>query len=104
MLQVQVDALLNESLGLNSAQITLRSNVSADWHVDGTKIGAGKELSRSLPLARHSIIAAFGSKRQSTIENIQGNRVLQYSFKRRVPSARATVRKDSAIGCGDDDI
>ena len=76
----KIDDLLNEELGLKSAMITLVSNVPADWYVNGTKVGTGKELFHEIPLGKHGILASYKNKDKSSIENIEGNGLFNYTF------------------------
>jgi hypothetical protein len=87
----KIDQLLNERLGLSSAMITLVSNVPADWFINGVKIGTGKELFHEIPLGKHGILASYQSKDKSSVENIEGNGVFNYTFD----SSGSTLRKSN---------
>ena len=89
----EIDALLNEKLGLNSAYIKLVSNVAAEWFVDGAKVGEGKEVTKSVPLGRHSIMAVHGTQTESTVELIQGSGEYRYVFGSRNSVAKTSQRK-----------
>lgn len=77
----KVEALLNEKFGLKSTVITLESNVSVDWYIDGSKIGEGKKIEHEVSLGRHGILASYGSHAQSSVEVIDGNAQFSYVFE-----------------------
>jgi hypothetical protein len=76
----EIDALLNERLGLTSAVIKLTSNVVAEWLIDGVKVGTGSQISHTVPIGRHSIVATYGTRAQSTVESIQSGGAFHYNF------------------------
>ncbi|NKC10683.1 MAG: hypothetical protein GKR94_00310 [Gammaproteobacteria bacterium] len=89
----EIDALLNEKLGLNSAVVKLISNVEAEWFIDGVRVGKGKQISQSVPLGRHIIVASYGSDAQSTVEFIQSSGEYRYNFASAKRSGWAKPRK-----------
>ncbi len=79
-----IEKLINEKLGLESAIITLTSNVSADWFIDDVLVGTGKEITSEVTIGKHSVIVTYNKERKSTIEIIEGNKTLNYNFARRM--------------------
>lgn len=77
----KIDTVLNDRLGLRSAMITLVSNVSADWYINGVKIGSGTKLFHEVPLGKHGILASYQNQDKSSIEKIEGNGVFSYKFE-----------------------
>ncbi|MCH1929375.1 hypothetical protein L9G16_04210 [Shewanella sp. A25] len=75
-----IEKLINEKLGLESAIIKLTSNVNADWFIDGVLVGTGKEITPEVTLGKHGIIASYNKDKKSTIEIIAGNETLNYNF------------------------
>jgi len=80
----RVESLLNERFGLKSAMITLKSNVAADWFIDGILVGQGKKIQHEVTLGRHGILASYESHGQSSIEVIEGNGQFVYMFENNI--------------------
>ncbi|MFM2589897.1 hypothetical protein [Vibrio sp. TBV020] len=73
---------LNKVFGFESARVNLKSNVNVDWFVDGKYVGKGTDISVTLPLGTHAILATFEGNTQSSIENVQSEKDYYYNLKR----------------------
>ncbi|WP_413693926.1 hypothetical protein [Psychromonas sp. KJ10-2] len=85
----KIESILNEKFGLKSAVLTLKSNVDVDWYIDGNKVGSGKEITQEVALGRHGILASYNSVGQSSIEVVEGNDELFYTFSDKSKKTKA---------------
>ncbi|PSV87117.1 hypothetical protein [Photobacterium leiognathi] len=69
---------LNQKLGFELIKISLKSNVPAEWYIDGKLFGKGEQLEAEVPSGSHGIYATYKGKAKSSVEEIYKPVVLRY--------------------------
>ncbi len=69
---------LNNTLGLNSILVELKSDVAAEWFVDGRSVGQGERIEVELSSGYHGIFAQYQGSTQSSVEDISKPVTLNY--------------------------
>lgn len=93
----EVLAEVNEKLGLVSTKVTLYSNVSVQWFVDGVQSKVGKNIEVDLVNGVHSIIATYKGESKSVVKNINSEEKLYFPFDLSKDGLSTTNSNDTPI-------
>lgn len=69
---------LNQKLGFELIKISLKSNVPAEWYINGKLFGKGEKLEAEIPSGSYGIYATYKGKAKSSVEEIYKPVVLRY--------------------------
>ncbi|MEZ9177573.1 hypothetical protein [Vibrio kanaloae] len=71
---------LNEKFGFETIEITLSSNVEAEWYVDGRMVGQGRSVKVDVTDGSHGILATYQGHSQSSVEEVSKPVTLRYNL------------------------
>ena len=74
----KVYKLLNEKLGFDLVKVSLKSNVPAEWYINGKLFGEGELVEAEIPAGSHGIYATYKGKAKSSVEEIYKPIELRY--------------------------
>ncbi|KDN30641.1 hypothetical protein VFDL14_07220 [Vibrio fortis] len=78
----EIISQIHSYLGINEVNILLTSNVNASWYLNGEIIGSGKKISKLVTSGKHTILASYDGKVESTVEQVVDGKEYYYNFKK----------------------
>ncbi|CAH0528958.1 hypothetical protein [Vibrio hippocampi] len=83
VLNPKVIQQLNKEFAFDMVTVYLKSNVPAQWFINGKQVGEGEHVSISLPTGSHGILASYQGQSQSSIEEVIAGNTYQYHIEDR---------------------